>query len=190
MGYFSLWAFAATGSFTVRVHSSLEQLITKFFLILKQTSVIYKAPLFALWSNTGKVQFLSPFIAQQRFQGSYCIIPSFSLSSYTFCSSEEVFPYSMYNHTLHNPGHLTGHNQFINISFKMWFPELNPALHPDVDWPVRHAGLPRLLLPQAECISFVNSYDILPIQNWTHFPQENILYKNCCETRTFQHPSH
>ena len=135
---------------------------------MKQTSVIYKAPLFALWSNTGKVQFLSPYIAQQRFQVSYYIIPSFSLSSYTFCSSGELFPYSMYNHTLHNPGHLTGHNQFINISLQMWFPELNPALHPDVDWPVQHAGLPRLLLAQAERIRFVSSYDTLPIQNWTH----------------------
>ena len=65
-------------------------LIRKFFLMLEQTSVIYKVPLFPFLPSEvtqGKSKFLSFFMTQQKFQGSYITlfssisIPLFLMSS-------------------------------------------------------------------------------------------------------------
>jgi len=162
-----VWAFATTGNFTARVYSSLEPLLLEnsFLCWRKHLSSIkfLFVPIFALFEVTQGKSNSSPFffITQQKFQGSYIIL-----------FSPILFPSSLYQLPCTNIRPFTTlgtclWTQFINVSLKIWYPELNSTLHPDVDWPMRHAGLPGLLLPQAECTDFVNGHDALLIQCWT-----------------------
>lgn len=92
-GYFNLCLGIVSNRKFYLLSSSLFKitLIRKLFLILRQTSVMYKSPLcsYVCPLKLYRISLVPlPFIAQQKVQCSYHIILSFSalLSSYTFCA--------------------------------------------------------------------------------------------------------
>lgn len=195
MCYFSLY-LSICSNYTWKFYWSpflfRSTLIRISYLNLKQTSVIHKVPLFVLWSYTEKVQFFSLPVVQQRFQGSNYIHHSlFFCSPFPAIPSGQLFPCFLNNQTLYNPGHLTldrinllmsllkyGSRNWTQHSMQMWTEQW--SMQASLDF--HYHGV--------KCISSVNSYDILLIQNWTHISLRKHFYKNCCETRTFQHSSH